>query len=60
MCLRSSLFRDVTQRGMVVTDNSVEPVGLILKGEGLKHELLGCLTFEYGTVGLFRDARNYR
>jgi len=31
--MRQSFFRDVTQRGLVVTDVSVQPIGPIFKGQ---------------------------
>jgi hypothetical protein len=36
--MRHSLFRDVTQRRLVVTDVSVQPIGPIFKGQAIQEE----------------------
>jgi len=53
--LRSSFFWDVTQRELVCTDVSGQPIGLIFKGEGVEDDLLDCLALEDGTDRLSRN-----
>jgi len=60
MYLRSSLFWDVTPYGLLVTDFSGQPIGLIVNCEGLKKDLSDCLTLEDGTDRLFRNVGNYQ
>ena len=58
--MRSSFFWDVTQRGLVVTDASGQTVGIILKDEGVKDDLLRSLTLEDGIDRLFRNVGNHQ
>ena len=53
---RSSLFWDVAQHWLVVTDVSGQPIGPILNGQSL----LDCLTLEGGTDRLSRNDGNYQ
>jgi hypothetical protein len=49
--LRLSLFYDVTQRWLIVTDVSAQPIGPIFKGQAVKEEFWIAWPLKIGTIG---------
>jgi hypothetical protein len=54
--MSSSVFRDVTQRRLVVTDVAGQPIGPILKDQAVQDD---CSTLQYATDRLYRHVGNY-
>jgi hypothetical protein len=57
--MRSSLFLEITQRKLVVTDVSGQGIGPIYKGQAVQEDLY-CLAFEDATYSLSRNVGNYK